>query len=133
MYYIMTKTRNESTKTNITAISQIVILLKGKWRLAIIHALSLQSNYRFGDLLTDIEGIGSKMLTADLKFLEQNDIITRNIISTSPILIAYSLTEYGQSLNFLLHEMSEWGEKHLTRQEKKSTNNEMNHLLTITI
>lgn len=129
----MTKALNKSHQTNIVAISQVVTLLKGKWRLAIIHTLSLHSNCRFGDLLTEIEGIGSKMLTADLKFLEQNDIITRNIISTSPILIAYALTEYGQSLHFLLHEMSEWGEKHLTRQEKKSTNNQMNHLLTITI
>ncbi|MDR2221887.1 MAG: helix-turn-helix transcriptional regulator [Flavobacteriaceae bacterium] len=118
---------------NLEAITETLNLLKGKWRLQIITVLAQREDYRFNDLLQSITGIGSKMLSTDLKCLEQHDIITRTILSASPLIISYSLTDYGKTLHQLLFEMSTWGGNHLKKQIESNTENEINHFLTITI
>ncbi|MDR0228032.1 MAG: helix-turn-helix transcriptional regulator [Flavobacteriaceae bacterium] len=123
----------ELEQLNLLAITETLSLLKGKWRLQIIIALAQKEDCRFNDLLQTISGIGSKMLSTDLKCLEQNDIITRNIIGTSPVIISYSLSNYGKTLHQLLLEMSIWGNNHLLKQNKTVAENEINHFLTITI
>lgn len=129
----MKKSDTPIGRLNTLAINEALQLLKGKWRVLLICSLNNKPNSRFNDLLSNIDGIGSKMLTTDLKFLETHNIIARSIISTSPVIIAYALTDYGSTLYRILHEMSNWGTQHLALKQETNTPNEFNHLLTITI
>jgi DNA-binding HxlR family transcriptional regulator len=65
---------------DIDAINQTLTILQGKWKIQIISTLSNRKSYRFNELMKAIEGIGTKMLSSDLKILENNKIIERHIL-----------------------------------------------------
>lgn len=84
--------------------------IKGKWSIIILCFLN-EGPKRNGELLRLIPYISQKMLTAHLRKLEEEKIINRKQISEKPLLIEYSLTDYGSTLKPLLDEMRIWGEK----------------------
>jgi DNA-binding HxlR family transcriptional regulator len=86
-------------------------VLNGKWRLALILSL-VQSSKRFNEIQQEITGISSKVLAKELKDLELNDFITRNVYPTTPVSIIYEATGYSQTLKSVLGELSAWGEQH---------------------
>ncbi len=86
-------------------------VLSGKWKLALILSL-VQSSKRFNEIQQDITGISSKVLAKELKDLELNDFITRNVYPTSPVSIIYEATGYSRTLKNVLGELSAWGEQH---------------------
>lgn len=118
---------------DINAVNQTLSVLQGKWKIQIISVLSNTKAYRFNKLMKEIKGIGTKMLSNDLKQLENNGIIERHILDSHPVVIEYSLTLYGQTLNKLLYEMSEWGTTHYNKQNGYNPNSDINHFLTIDI
>ncbi len=61
------------------------------------------------DLLREVKGIGTKMLSKELQDLEMNNLINRTVMNTKPITVAYSITEYGKTLSPLIDEMAKWG------------------------
>ncbi len=65
----------------------------------------------FNDLLKNIEGLNSKTLSATLKYLEAHDIVARNVESTRPFRVRYSLTEKGRSLKYSLEDLKKWGKE----------------------
>jgi DNA-binding HxlR family transcriptional regulator len=67
---------------------------------------------RFNELLRE-SGINSKTLSATLRFLEENGIVKREIISTRPFTVQYSLTTSGLELKPALEALGEWGRKWL--------------------
>ena len=83
-------------------------VIQGKWRLPIIIALTF-GNKRFGELQKDIEDISPKMLSQELKALEVNKIITRTMYDSMPVIVEYSLTPLGASMNKMLDELLKWG------------------------
>lgn len=85
-------------------------ILGGKWRIAIIMYLSL-SNRRFKEMERGV-GITAKMLSKELKDLEQNGLIKRKVYDTSPVTVEYSITDYGRTLEKVIHEIREWGVSH---------------------
>ena len=86
-------------------------VLDGKWKLALILCL-MRSSKRFNEIQNEITGISSKVLAKELKDLELNDFITRNVYSTNPVSIIYESTEYSRTLKSVLGELSAWGEQH---------------------
>jgi DNA-binding HxlR family transcriptional regulator len=86
-------------------------VLNGKWRLALILSL-VQSSKRFNEIQQEITGISSKVLAKELKDLELNDFITRNVYPTTPVSIIYEATGYSRTLKNVLGELSAWGEQH---------------------
>jgi DNA-binding HxlR family transcriptional regulator len=118
---------------DIDAINQTLTILQGKWKIQIISTLSNRKSYRFNELMKAIEGIGTKMLSSDLKILENNKIIERHILDSHPVIIEYSLSLYGQTLNKLMYEMSEWGSTHRNKQTGYNPDSHINHFLTIDI
>ncbi|MFV0288332.1 MAG: winged helix-turn-helix transcriptional regulator [Mycoplasmatales bacterium] len=84
--------------------------IKGKWSIIILCFLN-EGPKRNGELLRLIPYISQKMLTAHLRKLEEEKLINRKQISEKPLLIEYSLTDYGSTLKPLLDEMRIWGEK----------------------
>lgn len=86
-------------------------VLNGKWKLALILSL-VQSSKRFNELQYEVSGISSKVLAKELKDLELNDFIKRNVYPTQPVSIVYEATSYSLTLKNVLAELSAWGEQH---------------------
>ena len=86
-------------------------VLHGKWKLALIFCL-VQSPKRFNEIQHQVTGISSKVLAKELKDLELNDFIKRNVYPTTPVSIIYEATEYSRTLKSVIGELSSWGEMH---------------------
>lgn len=91
------------------AISDAMSLLSGKWKFHILGTLIEGSTLGFMDLLREVNGIGSKMLSKELQDLEMNKLISRTVMNTKPVTVSYSITEYGKTLLPLIDEMAKWG------------------------
>jgi len=98
----------------IMAIHDVMDLLNGKWKVAIIACLCFDK-MRYSDLLREVRGISGKVLTRDLKDLEMNQLITRTVLNTQPVTVEYEITEYGSTLKNLTNTIAEWGLTHRKR------------------
>lgn len=102
-------------------------ILVGKWKPIIILHLLQQGTKRFNELKRAMPGITQKMLTKQLRELEEEDIIARVVYPQVPPKVEYSITSYGKTLEPILEAMHEWGTKHalhkLEKQENIKTNN----------
>ncbi len=86
-------------------------VLNGKWKLPMILNL-MQSPKRFNEIQTELQGISPKVLANELKDLELNGFITRNVYASTPVTIIYEATDYSKTLKMVLHELSAWGAQH---------------------
>ncbi len=91
------------------AINDAMSLLTGKWKFHILGTLIEGNTLGFMDLLREIDGIGTKMLSKELQDLEMNNLVSRTVINTKPITVEYSITEYGKTLSSLIDELAKWG------------------------
>lgn len=83
-------------------------VIQGKWRIPIIISLT-HGNKRFGEIQREITDISPKMLSQELKALEEYKIITRTLYDSMPVTVEYALTPLGLSLEKLLEEILNWG------------------------
>ncbi|MDY0200395.1 MAG: helix-turn-helix domain-containing protein [Tenuifilaceae bacterium] len=91
------------------AISDTMSILSGKWKFHILGTLIEGNKLGFMDLLREVEGIGTKMLSKELQDLEMNHLVSRTVMDTKPITVEYALTEYGATLAPLIDELAKWG------------------------
>ncbi len=94
-------------------------ILSGKWKLPIIIALSF-GNKRFSEMAREIPGITDKMLSKELRDLEQNQLVKRTVFDALPVVVEYSMTSHGKTLENLIHELQKWGMLHRKRIISKS-------------
>lgn len=83
-------------------------MIGGKWKPVILYLLSNGVD-RFGAMRRAIEGISKQMLTKQLRELEEDDIIHREVYAEVPPRVEYSLTDKGKSLLPVIQAMKEWG------------------------
>ena len=83
-----------------------------EWRLIIVHRL-LDGPQRFSELLRSNSRLNAKTLSATLKHLENAGIVQRNVVSTRPFVVVYSLTEMGLGLGPAARELRLWGERYI--------------------
>ncbi len=102
----------------VLAINDTLNVISGKWKLPIIASLLYGKN-RFKDIQANIDKITPRMLSKELKELELNGVVNRNVYDTTPILIEYELTDSGKKIVSVLDTMVEWGLAH--RQETINT------------
>ncbi len=88
--------------------------LSGKWKVSIIACLCFHP-MRYSELLKEIQGVSGKMLSRELKELEVNGLIERNVLATSPVTVEYKITGYGASLKSLTQTIAAWGLNHRDR------------------
>lgn len=105
-------------KAQLLPVRDALEFLSGKWKLPIIIALSF-GNKRFKEMATEIEGITDKMLSKELRDLEQNQLVKRTVYDSVPVKVEYSLTDYGSSLDKVIMELRSWGLQHRKRIMKK--------------
>ena len=86
-------------------------VIGGKWKLPILFTLS-QGISRYRDIQRNIPGITSRMLSKELKELEQNKIVSRKVHDDIPVRIAYEITSYCKSFDPIIRLMIDWGRSH---------------------
>lgn len=85
--------------------------LEGKWKLLILFSLS-GGPKRFKEISREVTGITDKVLSKELKSLEANQLIKREVFETFPPKVEYSITAHGMSLEKVLDELHFWGLLH---------------------
>ncbi|MDE7083411.1 MAG: helix-turn-helix transcriptional regulator [Clostridia bacterium] len=90
-------------------VATTVQLIGNKWKLLIIRNLVYNDKQRFTDFVKSINGISKKVLTDDLRALEDDGLIDREVFAEVPPRVEYSLTELGKTLKPILDAMSKWG------------------------
>ncbi|MDR4946761.1 winged helix-turn-helix transcriptional regulator [Neobacillus cucumis] len=101
-------------------------VIGGKWKMLILWHLGKEGTKRFGELKSLMPGITQRMLVNQLRELEEDLIVNREVYPVVPPKVEYSLTEYGRSLMPILEAMYDWGKNYmesvglnpLDRQEK---------------
>ncbi|MCX4819092.1 helix-turn-helix transcriptional regulator [Streptomyces sp. NBC_01142] len=86
-----------------------VDVVGGKWKPLILWALH-DGTHRFGELKRHVAGVSEKMLIQQLRELEADGIVHREVYREVPPRVEYSLTELGQALNTALLPLGEWGD-----------------------
>ena len=105
------KISGEECTKSLAAVGDALYAIGGKWKLPIIVALK-DGNKRFNELQRTITGISAKVLSNELKELEMNGFVKRNVYTQTPVIVEYELTEYSDSLGEVLHALKEWGLNH---------------------
>ena len=85
-----------------------LLLISNKWKVLIIRDL-LDGTKRFSELKKSINNISQKVLTSNLREMEENDLLTRKVYPEVPPRVEYTLTDIGYSLKTLLDDMDRWG------------------------
>jgi DNA-binding HxlR family transcriptional regulator len=107
-------------KAKLGAIADALYVIGGKWKLRIIVAL-MEGNRRFNELQRLIEGISAKVLSAELKELELNGFVKRNVFTGTPVVVEYELSEYSGTLQEVLDSLGKWGAMHRENVKKSMT------------
>lgn len=90
-------------------------VIGGKWKALILWELEENGVRRFGELRRGLPGVSEKMLIQQLRELEEDGIVTREIFAEVPPRVEYELTELGSSLNRALRPLGAWGRDRIDR------------------
>ncbi|WP_077622681.1 winged helix-turn-helix transcriptional regulator [Sediminibacillus massiliensis] len=93
-------------------------IIGGKWKMLIMWHLGKSGTKRFGELKSLIPDITQRMLTNQLRELEEDKIIHREVYPVVPPKVEYSLTEHGESLMPILDAMYDWGRNYMNTVTK---------------
>ncbi|PBB05590.1 winged helix-turn-helix transcriptional regulator [Salimicrobium humidisoli] len=90
-------------------------VIEGKWKLIILCHVGLKGTKRFGELRKLIPSITKKMLSAQLREMEEDGLVHREVYPVVPPKVEYSLTNQGMSLFPILTALEEWGSRYIAR------------------
>ena len=91
-------------------------LIGDKWTVLILRDL-LGGTMRFGELRKSVGSVSQKVLTAKLRDMEENGLVTRKVYAEVPPRVEYALTPLGKSLAPILDAMKTWGEDYKASQK----------------
>ena len=106
----MEKNNNEKTQ-KACSLKDVLDVIGGKWAMPIIYNLS-KGKMRFKEIERTVEGINTRMLVKELKNLEANGIITREVFATVPPTVEYALTKKGDQLLPSIKSLHHWGQEY---------------------
>ena len=86
-------------------------LIGDKWKILILRDL-MPGTKRFGELKKSIGNVSQKVLTAQLRAMEESGLLTRTVYAEVPPRVEYTLTELGKSLKPILDALWNWGEEY---------------------
>ena len=89
-------------------VATAVALIGGKWKLLILRNL-MSRPWRFNELLKSLPGLSQKVLTDNLRAMENDGIITRTVYPEVPPRVEYALSELGESMRPILKALEVWG------------------------
>ncbi len=92
------------------SLRDVLDIIGGKWSMPIIYILS-KGKMRFKELERSVEGINTRMLVKELKNMEANGIVTREVFPTVPPTVEYTLTHKGEKLLPSIISLHKWGQE----------------------
>jgi DNA-binding HxlR family transcriptional regulator len=92
------------------SLRDVLDIIGGKWSMPIIYILS-KGKMRFKEIERSVEGINTRMLVKELKNMEVNGIITREVFATVPPTVEYTLTQKGEKLLPCIVSLHKWGQE----------------------
>ena len=95
---------------NSCSLKEVLDIIGGKWAMPIIYILS-KGKMRFTEIERSIDGINTRMLVKELKNMEANGILTREVFATVPPTVEYTLTAKGQKLLPSIISLHSWGQE----------------------
>ncbi len=95
-------------------------LISDKWKVLILRDLLLHGTMRFGELKKSIGHVSQKVLTAQLRQMEQSGLVNRKVYAEVPPRVEYSLTDLGLSLRPIMDAMWNWGEAYKKRLSEET-------------
>ncbi|MBT4568153.1 MAG: helix-turn-helix transcriptional regulator [Marinovum sp.] len=93
-------------------------IVGGKWRLLIINSL-LDGPMRFNALKRQTGKVSQRLLTAQLRALEEEGLVSRKILNVMPPHVEYALTEKGMGIKTVIDAMYAWGDKELQADNQR--------------
>ena len=93
-----------------------LLLISDRWKVLILRDLMLGTK-RFGELKKSIGHVTQKVLTANLRDMEEKGLLTRKVYAEVPPRVEYTLTELGYSLKPILDAMAQWGAEYKAKNE----------------
>ncbi|MET3941746.1 DNA-binding HxlR family transcriptional regulator [Paenibacillus sp. PvP094] len=108
------------TNNLLTPFDYTLSVLGGKWKMKIMYQIACQKILRYGELKRSIVGISHKVLSSQLKELEESGIVNRVEYSQTPPKVEYSLTPRGGTLMPILEEMCKWGMHNLPDEKREN-------------
>lgn len=102
----------ERSDLPVCPVETCVSLIGSKWKLLIMRDLLLNGSMRFKALQRSIGGVSQKVLTTNLRNMEDAGLVVRRVYAEVPPRVEYSLTELGQSLRPIMDSMWAWGESY---------------------
>lgn len=97
------------------SVESTLAVIGGRWKPVILFKLLEEGVLRFGALRREIPGATQKMMTNQLRELERDGVVHREVYPEVPPKVEYSLTEYGRTLEPVLLAMRDWGAAHASR------------------
>ncbi|GGB87665.1 winged helix-turn-helix transcriptional regulator [Dyadobacter sediminis] len=104
----------ETCKRSVTEITDALYVLNGKWKLPLIVSLT-NGPKRFNEIQRELKNITPKVLSKELRELEQNEFVTRKVFDTVPVSVIYELTEYSKCLDAIIEALRAFGQQHRER------------------
>lgn len=101
----------EDLNISVRNINTSLDVLGGKWKIKILGFLLFYGVRGFNELMRDLDGISQKVLSSQLKELERDGLVLKEISSTTPIRVNYSLSENGQEVKPILVSLCNWAQK----------------------
>ncbi len=89
-------------------VNTTLALIGGKWKVVILYQLTIKTQ-RFNELHRLIPGITQRMLTLQLREMEQDGLVHREVYPVVPPKVEYSLSEFGRTLLPVVQSMHDWG------------------------
>ena len=115
----MSKSKASENNFECQPVTYTLSIFEGKWKWLIIYVLSEEGTLRYGELKKNLSNITHKMLSQQLKALEELELVSRKAYHQIPPKVEYSLTKKGSSLLPILDLMCEWGQKNCPKKTKK--------------
>jgi len=97
---------------NFMAVQDALDIFSGKWKIHVLAVLIYFKEARFKELQRIIGNISPKMLSKELKELEMNKLLTREVMDTRPVTVIYKITSYGETCNSVIIALHDWGAQH---------------------
>lgn len=94
--------------------AEVVRMIGGKWKLLILGLLVRRGAMRFSQLKAALDGVTQTMLTMQLRALEKDGLVRRDVFAEAPPHVEYSPTERARDLDRFFLEMHAWGARHAT-------------------
>jgi DNA-binding HxlR family transcriptional regulator len=107
----MVRIDSKDCEINIKALNDALYVIGGKWKIKILVSI-ISGNTRFREIQRSIPKLSTKVLSSELRLLEQNRLVKRTVYDDIPVSIIYEPTDYARTLDTAIKEIIKWGKRH---------------------